>query len=91
MRREELRNQLSTMADDIQIGGDCNFRAMAVAFDRASANGTLTQRHTAHMTRLVGRANKLLFMLNQFWRDHPELDAIVDVGQVAASELGKNQ
>lgn len=77
---DPLADELRSMADDIQIGGDCNFRGMARACNRAAKAGTLTAAQRAHLRRLLKRANSLLAALSDFWADHPDLDAIADVG-----------
>jgi hypothetical protein len=69
MEKKSLSEQLRLMADDIQIGGDTNFKAFSIL-----ASGNLTDDQKKDIKRMLGRANRLLRDLGEFWDRHPELD-----------------
>jgi hypothetical protein len=85
-QKKRLEKRLESMAEDIQIGGDVNFRSMGCAVVLGEMSGTLTDEHRRHMERLLKRADRLIADLIDFWDDHPELEKMVDTGKVAASE-----
>ena len=73
--KKQLTERLSLMAEDIEIGGVTNFKAIAVAL--VIAGGTakpLLAEYEKDAERLLKRADRLLGDLIDFWDRHPELD-----------------
>lgn len=71
--KSRLSKRLGNMADDIQIGGDIGFRALAMAAVLAEGTNSLTSDQRRDMERLIVRANKLLADLDDFWERYPTL------------------
>jgi hypothetical protein len=84
-KKLSLEKRLEQMSEDIQIGGDVNFRAIGCAVVLARSTGVLSPKVVREAESLLRRANRLLDDLTEFWGRHPELEKLVDRGQIAAT------
>lgn len=65
-----LEEELRLMANDIQIGGDTNFRHMAVLEQK----GLLTKKQQRKARSLINRANRLIAALIDATDTMPEVE-----------------
>lgn len=73
-----LHKRLEAMAEDLEVGGNANFKGMGVAVVLCDMNKSLTAEQRKDMERLLRRASGLLRDCNEFWRLYPELDQLLD-------------
>lgn len=78
-----LCQRLDEMSDDIQIGGDVNFRAMSIVAKKAD----LTKKQVREIQRLLDLADTLITHLVGFWDKFPELKDVADPAEIAGTDL----